>query len=118
MRVKVWNDDFREWNEMFKDEPIKIAAHGYIEMSKAEANQLVSQYSPVARDGRGEDIRPKKLRIEMDPEEYAEHVDQPLKYTALDGKQFRTTQGLKNYEAKMRIEVSDDKKRTKGSQAA
>jgi hypothetical protein len=118
MFVEVWNDDNRDWVDDFKDEKIVIPARSFIKMSRSEANQFVGRWSPPIRDGAGRDLRPKMLRIVKDPEEWAAHCDQPLKYTSLDGKSFRTVEGMKKYEDGLRAtEVKDDSKRA-GSKPA
>ncbi len=115
MQVKVWNDDENTWTEEFKGENILIPPRNFIMMSKAEANQLVSQYSPVKRDGTGRELKPKKLRIEMDPEEFAAHTDQPYKYKSSDGMEFRTMAGMKKYEEDLKAGVVNERKRSKAS---
>lgn len=111
MQVKVWNEDHREWVEEFKGNEIRIPPKGHILMTRSEAVQLLKQYSPPIKNGRGDDLRPKILRMEVDPEEFAARTDQPLKYMAMDGNQFRTTEGLKKYEESIKAEVSDGRKR-------
>ena len=96
-QVKVRNLHTEDHVEKFRGKNIIIPAGGTIEMGRAEAVKFLGQWSPPAMDGAGRHLRPKKLKIEQDPEVFAEHRDQPLKFEAPDGKMFRTEQGLANH---------------------
>jgi len=105
--VKVVNDSHIDFKGTFRDTPIEIPAKGSIEMGRAEANKFLSEYSIVSVDGAGRHKMPKKLRMEEDPEVKAERYNQPLKFTAFDGTQFRTTQGLHKYENQLQTESKE-----------
>lgn len=117
MQVKVWNDDKNTYEELFRDKKIVIPAGGFIEMGRAEANKFLSQSTGVKVDGAGRHLAPKKLRIERPAEEFAEMTDQPARFTAADGKLFRTKVGLEEYEATlpegMKRDESEPRKRRK-----
>jgi hypothetical protein len=106
-KVKVRNLDHREYTEEFRDEMVVIPANGYIEMGRSEAIAFLGQATPRHVDGAGRCLKPKKLRIEEDPEQHAAQRDQPLKFTAPDGSQFRTQAGYDMYLAKLRTEVKE-----------
>jgi hypothetical protein len=106
-QVKVRNLHTEEYVEMFRDKEIRIPAGGYVEMGRAAANAFLGQITPMNLDGSGECITPKKLRIDEDPEQHAADRDQPLKYTAPDGKQFRTQMGYDEYMSSLRAEAKE-----------
>jgi hypothetical protein len=96
-QVRVRNLHSEEHVEKFRGKVITIPPGGTIEMGRAEAVKFLSQWSPPIKDGTGRHLYPKKLKLEQDPEAFAEQRDQPLKYDAPDGKRFRTPEGLENY---------------------
>ncbi len=91
------NLDHREYQELFRDELIVIPPGGYHEMGRSEAIKFLSQFIPMEVDGQGLPTKPKKLKIVEDPEQHAERRGQPLKFTAPDGKLFRTQAGHDDY---------------------
>lgn len=97
MKVKVENLDTREYVEIFRDEEIRIPAKGYIEMGRSEAIKFLSQATPLNVDGAGRCLKPKMLRLVEDPEAHAAARDQPIRFEAPDGKQFRTEKAYKAY---------------------
>lgn len=97
MKVKVKNLDTREYVEIFRDEEIRIPAQGHVEMGRSEAIKFLSQATPLNVDGAGRCLRPKKLVMEEDSEAHAAARDQPIKFEAPDGKQFRTQKGFDAY---------------------
>lgn len=109
-QVKVRNLDHREYTEMFRDVLITIPAGGCVEMGRSEALQFLSQGTPLNLDGSGRCIKPKMLKIEQDPEVFAAHRDQPFRFTAPDGTEFRTQEGHDMYMAKLHNEVKVDVK--------
>ncbi len=68
-------------------------------MARSRAVKFVSQFAPFRREGDERSQNKKKLRIVVDPEEFAKATDQPLKYQALDGTKFRTKAGVEKYES-------------------
>ena len=110
MKVKIWNDSDSEYHEMFRDKRIVIPARSYIEMGRAEGNKFLSSYAPVVVDGAGRLQNPKKLRMEKPAEEFAELTDQPLRYTAKDGKLFRSIQGKDEHEKALPENVNYDQR--------
>ena len=75
--AKVWNDHKDVYVEKFRDEEIKIPAGKFVEMDKFDAMQFVGQYTPVIKDGLGNDLRPKMLRVEVAPDKEVK----PVEYT-------------------------------------
>jgi hypothetical protein len=104
--VKVTNLHDKEYVEMFRDEEIRIPPGGFVEMGRSEAKQFLGQVTPLNVDGSGRCIKPKKLKIVEDPETFAAARDQPLRFTAPDGNQFRTQEGHDNYMMKLREEAT------------
>jgi hypothetical protein len=104
VKVKVRNLDTREYVEIFRDEEIRIPAQGYVEMGRSEAIKFLSQATPLNVDGAGRCLRPKKLVMEEDPEAHAAARDQPIKFEAPDGKQFRTQKGFDAYMSNFSLE--------------
>jgi hypothetical protein len=97
MKVKVENLDSREYVEIFRDEEIRIPALGHIEMGRSEAIKFLSQATPLNVDGAGRCLKPKMLRMVEDPEAHAAARDQPIRFEAPDGKQFRTEKAYQAY---------------------
>jgi len=123
MKVRVKNLDSREYVEIFRDVEIRIPGHGYIEMGRSEAIKFLSQATPMNVDGAGRCLKPKKLVLEEDPELHAAARDQPIRYEAPDGKQFRTKKGYEAYlENFKNLEINNEQKpvrrRRKSSAAA
>jgi hypothetical protein len=110
MKVKVRNLDTREYVEIFRDEEIRIPAHGFVEMGRSEAIKFLSQATPMNVDGSGRCLKPKKLAMEEDPEAHAAARDQPIKFDAPDGKQFRTQKGFDAYMENFSLGVKDESK--------
>ncbi len=107
MKVKVRNLDTREYTEIFRDEEIRIPAQGYIEMGRSEAIKFLSQATPLNVDGAGRCLKPKKLVLEEDPEQHAAARDQPIRFEAPDGKQFRTEKGYQAYMSSFATATND-----------
>jgi hypothetical protein len=105
MQVKVWNDHDQEYKEEFRGKEVVIPAKGFVEMTNAEARTFLGKATSIKINGAGKHLNPKKLRVEKPAEEFAEKTDQPLRYAARDGKQFRTKVGLAEYEATLPKEV-------------
>ena len=105
MQVRVRNLDSREYVEEFRDNEIRIPAGEYVEKGRSEAITFLSQATPMNRDGSGRCIKPKKLKIEENPESHAAARDQPFRFETPDGKQFRTEQGHKEHLAKLETEA-------------
>lgn len=97
MKVKVENLDTREYVEIFRDEEIRIPAKGFIEMGRSEAIKFLSQATPMNIDGAGRCLKPKMLKLVEDPEAHAAARDQPIRFEAPDGKQFRTEKAYQVY---------------------
>lgn len=110
MKVKVRNLDTREYVEIFRDEEIRIPALGYVEMGRSEAIKFLSQATPLNVDGAGRCLKPKKLVLEEDPEAHAAARDQPIRFEAPDGKQFRTEKGYQAYMENFSTEQADEPK--------
>lgn len=75
--AKVWNDHVTDhegkkvtkpYVEKFRDEVVSIEPGKCVEMDKFDALQFVGQYTPVKKDGLGNDLVPKKLRVEFIPD--------------------------------------------------
>jgi hypothetical protein len=97
--VEVWNDHTEDYKEKFRDRVITVPAKGHIVMPRSEARQFLAQYSPMMKDGKEQDVYPKKLRIVEDPEAMAERYDQPERYESADGtRRFRTLEGRDAYD--------------------
>ena len=107
MQVEVYNKSDIEFVGTFRDKPITVPAKGSVTMGRSEAIKFLSEWSPVRIDGAGRHTAPKELVIREDPEQKAERYNQPLRYTAVDGTQFRTPQGVSTYEAKLREDVKE-----------
>ena len=106
MKVKVRNLDSQEYTEVFRDELIRIPAGGTVEMTRSEANAFLGQLTPIEfNNSTGRPMKPKMLKIEVDPEIHAEVRHQPIQFHAPDGTGFRTQEGLTAYMSKLTDEV-------------
>lgn len=61
-KVQVWNDDHRDYTEVFRGESLTIPAKQYIVMEDPDASQFMGRMIPLARDGQGNQKRVKALR--------------------------------------------------------
>lgn len=74
MQARVWNEDSEKYEEVYKNKLISIPAKGtydkdglpsnFVTMDYSEGNNFLGTYTPIIRDGLGNDKRLKKLRIE------------------------------------------------------
>lgn len=78
MLVKVWNDHSKDYSEKYDDKIYLIKAKNFIELDEDEARELVRRWSPIIKDGAGNDANPKMLRMEYDPYLYAKKMGQPI----------------------------------------
>lgn len=79
--AKVWNDCTTEFDangnkvpakpyvEKFKDEVITIEPGKHIVMDKFDAIQFAGQYIPPRKNGRGDFVNHKMIRVEVIPDE-------------------------------------------------
>lgn len=63
-RARVWNDHTEEHVEEFRGEILRIPPKSFIELPWPSAVQFRGQYTPILRDGLGQDLKPKKIRLE------------------------------------------------------
>jgi hypothetical protein len=65
-QVKVWNDGDYEYRETFKDQDIRIPAHGFIEMEYYDAYEFKGTYKSIQRDSDNQPLPHcmKKIRVE------------------------------------------------------
>lgn len=122
MKVKVYNDDVKEYVEEYKGDIIRIPAKGFIIMDRGEAAGFMGQFTPIKIDPQsGEHTNLKKLRKEFIVDEIPGMKTTKLrgandKYICMyDGKEFVNEKDLNNY-----IELNysdkvmkDDKNETK-----
>lgn len=106
MEVQVKNEANIDFRGLFKDQEIFIPAGESIKMGRAQAVKFLGEFSQPLIDGAGRHKMPKKLRIIEDPEVKAARYDQPLKYEAIDGKMFRTIEGMEQYNKEFRSDAS------------
>lgn len=62
--VRVWNDHTEDHVEEFRGDKVVIKAKGFVEMPYPDAVQFRGQFTPIIRDGLGNDLKPKRIRIE------------------------------------------------------
>lgn len=116
MQVKVFNDHDEAHVEQFLGRTITIPPGGCVEMGLSEAKKFLGQFYVRRRNlsdpTESAVMWPKKLRIVADPEEMAAKLDQPIKYRHMDGTEFRTSQGLTNYENSLKGSESNGKRKS------
>ena len=105
--VDVRNLDHREYREVYKDELIVIPPGGTVSMGRAAAVKFLGTATSMEKDGAGRVVKPKHLRIEQDPEVHAAQRAQPYRFSAPDGKEFRTKAGHDAYIKKLENEVKE-----------
>lgn len=64
MQARVWNDDSKPYREMFKEQLIEIPSKGFVEMDFFEANLFMGQFTPIRKNGLGDELTCKRLRLE------------------------------------------------------
>ena len=106
MEVQVLNESQIDFDGLFKDQKIFIPAGESITMGRAQAVKFLGDFSPMQIDGAGRHKMPKMLKIIEDPELKAARYDQPMKFEAIDGKMFRTKQGVEKYNFDFRSDAS------------
>lgn len=100
--VKVWNDSDHDYFEDFKGREVRIRAHDYVTMTRAEAVTFQGTYTPARRDGIGNNLNEKRIRLEFDLEAEALRKDQPIiKRCDITGKEFRTWQGWEKHQEEL-----------------
>ena len=106
MEVQVFNESKIDFEGLFKDQKIFIPAGESIPMGRAQAVKFLGEFSQPIIDGAGRHKMPKMLKIIEDPELKAARYDQPMKFEAIDGKMFRTKQGVEKYNSEFRSDAS------------
>jgi hypothetical protein len=66
--ARVWNDHEKEYVEKLDDVEYRIPGKKYIELEKFDALKLVSSYIQPKKDGLGNMINHKQLRLEHLPD--------------------------------------------------
>jgi hypothetical protein len=110
MEVQVFNESKIDFEGLFKDQKIFIPAGESIPMGRAQAVKFLGEFSQPQIDGAGRHKMPKMLKMVEDPEIKAARYDQPMKYEAIDGKMFRTKQGVEKYNSEFRSDASNASK--------
>ena len=95
--ARVWNDWSKEHVEDFRGETIRIPAKKFIVMSWPDAVQFRGQYTPVIRDGLGQDVRPKMIRLEKIDAGAPEFPEAPKFVCQMDGAKFDSQEELDAY---------------------
>lgn len=67
-QAKVWNDGPSEYKENFNGEPIAIPQGGHVVMDSFDAHAFCSSAIPIKKDGVGNYLNHKKLRVEVIPD--------------------------------------------------
>lgn len=109
--AKVWNDHDKDHVEMFKGDEIRVPAKGFIKMEWSEAVQFRGQYTPIERDGMGNDLKPKKIRLEKMPVELSGNEAQQF-ICQMDRQEFSSQEELDEHIKLNHMEqmVDDDAK--------
>ena len=81
MEVFVDNNSDHEYVEHFDEREIRIPPRGFIKMGRSEANRFLGVFTEPTRDNNDKPLHPKPLSMRFDPEVYAAHNDQPLRFT-------------------------------------
>lgn len=65
-QVKVWNDNDHVYTDTFKDSPVSIPAHGFVEMEYYDAHEFRGKYKAIERDGDNQPLPTsfKMIRVE------------------------------------------------------
>jgi hypothetical protein len=100
MKVKVFNDDTREYRETFRGDDICIPAGGFIMMERAEAIAFKGQWCPIIEDGNKNKLNAKKIRIEDLPIELR-YREKKKFVSNFNGMQFDTEEELNAHYASL-----------------
>ncbi len=104
-QAQVWNDFSKEHVEMFKGDEIRIPAKSFINMNWSDAVQFRGQYTPIIRDGLGNDLKPKMIRLVR----VEAVVEEPKDFTCqMDGKSFANQAELDKHIAENHTESMVD----------
>jgi len=101
MLVKIWNDHNETYKEEFNNELISIPPGEFHEMQRGAAVKFLSSFKPFKRDGVGEELGIKKLRMEIDPVLRAKELKQPIPSCMKCGKEFANELMLENHLVQM-----------------
>lgn len=97
--VKVHNRNNREFVQTIDEKTYKIPARGFIELNRTEAMRLFHSYSPIKRDGVGNDLEPKALELEFPKDEFGNEMryrprGSDQNRSMLDGKTYPSADAL------------------------
>lgn len=114
MKVKVWNDDTREYVEEYNGKMIRIPPKGFIVMERGDATGFMGKYKPIKINGQtGEHVQRKKLRREFieEREDTRENNQEVKKHKCMiDGKEFNSEEELVKYVKDNHMDRLADKK--------
>lgn len=97
--VKVHNRNDKPFVTTMSDVKYTIPANGFIEVSRKEAMDLKHGYSPVKRDGVGNDLIPRALYLEFPKDENGNTIMYKpkggvLNKSMLDGKEYPNAEAM------------------------
>lgn len=98
MNVRVWNDNTKVYSEELDGEVITIPAKGFVEMSRGKGMKLVQSFTPVLKDGMGNHLNPKMLRVEFHEGRYKQVLKEEEKNRSmLTGQMYPSAAELENH---------------------
>jgi len=96
-KARVWNDSEKIWKEEFRGDMLEIPSFGFIEMPYPDAVQFRGQFHPLVRDGLGQDVNPKKIRLEVLDGSEPLHPQAARFICHRDGKSFPSEAALRHH---------------------
>lgn len=98
MRARVWNDGKAEYREKFRGEWIVIPAKSFIEMDAKDANTFRAQFVPIVKDGLGNHLNEKALRVEKLADTAVIENPRPAEFVCqMDGSVWPSQDALDNH---------------------
>lgn len=95
-KVKVWNDNTAKLVEEFKGKTYEIEAGKHIVMGRSQAIQFKGQYKQIKMDGMKQQS-PESMKI-LRLEPISGNTSEDKEWICnIDGRSFKTKQGLDNY---------------------
>jgi len=108
--ARVWNLDTQPYTEEYRGQTITIEPEKFIVMDPNEAALFLKAFTPVIKDGRGQYINPKKLRMELYTDKTASSPKRESKFQCMvDGEIFPTQRAYDEHVLKKHMNEIVDK---------
>lgn len=106
--VRVWNDNSKLYTEKYKDEEVKIAPKAFVVMEESDAVAFLGQYTSIKKDGQGNALNPKMLRLERADNALDGYTPYAAPKCMACRKEFQTEEELKDHSLKFHESILAD----------